>query len=125
MTRTLYALTTDPERTWEIAALTPQRVWVESLYPRDAPPRGPVAGLIIDLDYLQLDHGGRARMVEQAPRWAARFPVAVLSFNLEEAQEEHLLWRGVIVSRRLEVALIDRLLGLPPGAAAAAVRPAA
>ena len=38
MVQTLYILTTDPERTWELAQATPREVHVESLFPRNAPP---------------------------------------------------------------------------------------
>ncbi len=124
MSRTLYALTIDPERTWEIATLAPQDLHVESLWPRDPFPSGPVAGLIVDLDYLLLDPPGRVRMVEQALRWVARCPVAVLSFNLEDEQEKILQSMGVIVSGCLDMTVVNRLLGLPP-ASAAAIRPAA
>jgi hypothetical protein len=121
---TLYALTTDPARTWEIATLTPQELRVESLFPRDPLPSGPVAGVIIDLDYLLLDHAGLVRLVERAGRWAARFPVAVLSFNLMHEQENALRSMGVIVSRSLDATVMNSLLGLPP-ASAATIRPAA
>jgi hypothetical protein len=124
MTRTLYALTTDPDRTWEIATLTPWEVRVESLFPRDPLPSGSVAGLIIDLDYLLLDRAGRDQLVQQAPRLVARYPVAVLSFNLADEQVTILRARGVLVSRSLDAAVVNSLLGLPP-ADAVAVRPAA
>jgi hypothetical protein len=119
MNRTLYVLTTDPDRTWEMAHYAPREVRVESLFPRDGLPAALVAWLVVDLDYLHLDRAGRDRLVEQAGQWAARFPVAVLSFNLEDAQEKSLQPKGVIVARALDAAVIHRLIGLTPGAAAA------
>ena len=55
MVRTLFILTTDPERTWELAQATPPQVRVESRVPRVATPPRPVPGLLIDHDYLLLD----------------------------------------------------------------------
>jgi len=80
--------------------------------------------LIIDLDHLTLNHAGRNQLVEQAPQWVARFPVAVLSFNLEDKQVTALQAKGVVVSRHLDAKVVNTLLGLPPGGAGS-VLPAA
>jgi len=45
------------------------------------------------------------------------FPVAVLSFNLEDGQETTLCSRGVVVSRRFDTSVVSLLPGIPPGGA--------
>ncbi len=119
MKRSLVAVTTDPDRAWDIANLTPREFHVESICPHDPLPSGMIVGMIVDLDNLLLDRCGRARMVEKARRLAASFPVAVVSFNLDDCQHNSLLATGVIVSRALDEWVVHRVLGLPRATAAA------
>ncbi len=112
----VYVVTRDPYRTWQIARLVRNNWWVHSLLPQDPLPTGPVLALIIDLDSVELDPFGRARLLEQAKDSVLRFPVIVMSSNLD-GEEIALLSKGFITATGLDAMMMPQLTGpLPAGA---------
>jgi hypothetical protein len=107
---TVFQLTTDPVHAslgqdWcEAAGLD-----VQTLFPKDGLFPADVEGLVIDLDHLGQTLLERAQFVYRLCLTRLPYPVAVHSYDLEPEQIPGLRARGVVVFRRLEPALFQRL----------------
>jgi rhodanese-related sulfurtransferase len=82
---------------------------VQTLFPKDGLFPDDADGLIIDLDHVGMTPLERAQFVYRLNMTLLPYPVAVHSYNLEAEQIEALEARGVLVFRRLELALFRRL----------------
>src|SRR5437764_786174 len=110
MPRNVFHLSTDPtngrlgQRWGEAAGLHVQTLFPkEGLFPADAD------GLVIDLDHLGLTPLERALFVRRLYLAVLPYPVALVSYDLEPEMIEALQVRGVLVFRRLDLAVLDRL----------------
>jgi hypothetical protein len=79
------------------------------LFLNDPPPNGQFNAVLYDLDYLYTE--ARQAVLAELLAGPPHCPTGVHSFNLDEEQEKGLRRNGVVVSRRLDAALIRRLVG--------------
>jgi hypothetical protein len=70
---------------------------VQTRFLRDRLPEGDCRALIVDLDSVAPDRRGRQRLVKELSGRPRPYPVAVVSYNLEDGQAEALRAAGVRV----------------------------
>jgi hypothetical protein len=70
---------------------------VRTRFLREGLPEGDCRALIVDLDSVAPDRRGRQRLVKELSGRQHPYPVAVVSYNLEDGQAEDLRAAGVLV----------------------------
>jgi hypothetical protein len=82
---------------------------VQTLFPKEGTYPADADGLVINLNYLGLTPGGRAELARGLNRTLLPYPAAVCGYDLEPETAAALQAKGVLVARRLERDLFERL----------------